>query len=84
MSGRDYCEQVARCKRIGRTTLVVGVDTGCASYEVGFVSKEGKCWEVIRISPKGRVPRALPLGIYFHKGESNFKPFESNPQWLPS
>jgi len=41
MSVRDYSKQVARRQRIGSTTLVVGVDIGCASNAVGFMSKEG-------------------------------------------
>ncbi len=35
MSVRDYSKQVARRQRIGETTLVVGVDIGCASNAVG-------------------------------------------------
>ena len=42
MSMRDYSKQVARRQRIGDRTLVVGVDIGCASNAVGFMSKEGK------------------------------------------
>jgi transposase len=42
MSVRDYNKQVARRQRIGSRTLVVGVDIGCASNAVGFMSKEGK------------------------------------------
>ena len=42
MSMRDYSKQVARRQRIGDTTLMVGVDIGCASNAVGFMSKEGK------------------------------------------
>ena len=42
MSERDYSKQVARRQRIGETTLVVGVDIGCASNAVGFMNKEGK------------------------------------------
>ena len=42
MSERDYSKQVARRQRIGNTTLVVGVDIGCASNAVGFMNKEGK------------------------------------------
>jgi len=42
MSVRDYSKQVARRQRIGDTTLVVGVDIGCAFNAVGFMSKEGK------------------------------------------
>jgi transposase len=41
MSERDYSKQVAKRQRIGSTTLVVGVDIGCASNAVGFMSKEG-------------------------------------------
>jgi transposase len=42
MSVRDYSKQVARRQKIGHTTLVVGVDIGCASNAVGFMNKEGK------------------------------------------
>ena len=42
MSVGDYSKQLARRQRIGSTTLVVGVDIGCASNAVGFMSKEGK------------------------------------------
>ena len=47
MSERDYSKQVARRQRIGSRTLVVVVDIGCASNAIGFMSKEGRCWEVI-------------------------------------
>src|SRR5512136_355336 len=42
MSERDYSKQVAKRQRIGSRTLVLGVDIGCASNAVGFMSKEGK------------------------------------------
>ena len=54
MSERDYSKQVARRQRIGSRTLVVGVDIGCASNAVGFMSKEGK---VLGSYPIMRNPR---------------------------
>jgi transposase len=42
MSERDYNRQVVKRERIGRETLVVGVDVGNAWNAVGFMNKEGK------------------------------------------
>jgi transposase len=41
MSERDYNRQVVKRQRIGRATLVVGVDVGNACNAVGFMDKEG-------------------------------------------
>jgi transposase len=41
MSERDYNRQVVKRQRIGRATLVVGVDIGNACNAVGFMDKEG-------------------------------------------
>ena len=41
MSERDYNRQVAKRQRIGRETLIVGVDVGNAFNAVGFMNKEG-------------------------------------------
>jgi len=50
MSQRDYSRQVARRQRIGKETLIVGVDIGNAFNAVGFMNKEGnilgKCAKV--------------------------------------
>jgi transposase len=54
MSERDYSKQVARRQRIGDTTLVVGVDIGCASNAVGFMSKEGNVLGSYPIMPNSR------------------------------
>ena len=42
MSERDYNRQVVKRERIGRETLVIGVDVGNAWNAVGFMNKEGK------------------------------------------
>jgi transposase len=42
MSEKDYNRQVVKRERIGRKTLVVGVDVGNAWNAVGFMNKEGK------------------------------------------
>jgi transposase len=54
MSERDYSKQVARRQRIGNTTLVVGVDIGCASNAVGFMSKEGNVLGSYSYMPNSR------------------------------
>jgi transposase len=41
MSERDYNRQVVKRERIGRETLVIGVDVGNAWNAVGFMDKEG-------------------------------------------
>ena len=41
MSQRDYNRQVAKRQRIGKATLIVGVDIGKAFNAVGFMDKEG-------------------------------------------
>ncbi len=41
MSERDYNRQVVKRQRIGRATLVVGVDVGNACNAVEFMNKEG-------------------------------------------
>ena len=41
MSEKDYNRQVVKRQRIGRATLVVGVDVGNACNAVGFMNKEG-------------------------------------------
>jgi hypothetical protein len=41
MSEKDYNRQVVKRQRIGRATLVVGVDIGNACNAVGFMDKEG-------------------------------------------
>ena len=42
MSEKDYNRQVVKRERIGRDTLVIGVDIGYAWNAVGFMNKEGK------------------------------------------
>jgi transposase len=42
MSEKDYNRQVVKRERIGKETLVVGVDVGNACNVVGFMNKEGK------------------------------------------
>ena len=42
MSEKDYNRQVVKRERIGRETLVIGVDVGNAWNAVGFMNKEGK------------------------------------------
>ena len=42
MSEKDYNRQAVKRERIGRETLVIGVDVGNASNAVGFMNKEGK------------------------------------------
>jgi len=42
MSEKDYNRQVAKRERIGRETLVIGVDVGNAWNAAGFMNKEGK------------------------------------------
>ena len=41
MSEKDYNRQVVKRERIGRETLVIGVDVGNAWNAVGFMNKEG-------------------------------------------
>jgi transposase len=41
MSQRDYNKQAAKRQRIGKATLIVGVDIGKAFNAVGFMDKEG-------------------------------------------
>ena len=42
MSERDYNRQVVKRERIGKETIVVGVDVGNSFNAVGFMNKEGK------------------------------------------
>ena len=41
MSEKDYNRQVVKRERIGRDTLIMGVDVGNAWNAVGFMNKEG-------------------------------------------
>ena len=41
MSEKDYNRRVGKRERIGRDTLIMGVDVGNAWNAVGFMNKEG-------------------------------------------